>query len=153
MLKLAAFGAHIPANGVQFVRLEQTVAGHDDVSVEFVIHSLLSDFVDNFAGLIALLVVAAVKLLPDKGVAVVDRQVLRDVVDDQVEPSLEDPGRGEVPGPSLHGVHSLGKTGHEEARVAANLTQLGISHLGLDDAVNEAQGHWVVLHTHSVEIR
>ena len=138
VLKLAAFRGHIPPNGVQFVGLEQSIASHHDVSVEFIVNGLLGHFVRGFAGLVALLVVATVQLLPDQSVAVVHRQVLGDVVNDQVQAPLEDPGGGKVAGPRLHIVDGLGKAGNEEARVAADLAQLGIAHLGLDDAVNKA---------------
>lgn len=45
MLKLAALGSHIPADGVKLVGLKESVPGHDDVTVELVIYSLLGSFI------------------------------------------------------------------------------------------------------------
>lgn len=40
---------------------------------------------------------------------------------------------------------------HEEARVSTDLPQLGVSQTILDDAVDEAQGDWVVLHLGTIQ--
>lgn len=88
--------------------------------------------------MVSLLVIASIHLLFDQSVAVVDRQVLRNIIDDQVQSPLEDPRRGKVAWPSLHVVDRLSETRNEEPRVAAYLAQLCITHLCFNDAVNEA---------------
>lgn len=138
MLKLAALGSHIPADGIELVGLEESVPGHDDVSVELVIYGLLGSFFVHFASLVTLLVIASIKLLFDQSKAVVYGQVLRNIIDDQVQSPLEDPRRGKVAWPRLHVVHCLSQTWNEEPRVAAYLAQLCITHLCFYDAVNEA---------------
>jgi hypothetical protein len=49
-------------------------------------------------------------------------------------------------------VKNFGLRGHEEAWVAANLAKLAVAHLGLDDAVDEAEGEGVLLHFHGVQV-
>ena len=138
MLEFAAFRSHIPADGVKLVGLEESVPGHDDVSVEFIVYGLLSSFFVCFSSLVTLLVIASLHLLFDKGEAVVDRQILRNIIDDQIQSPLEDPRRGKVAWPRLHVVDRLGQTWNEEPRVAAYLAQLCITHLCFNNAVNEA---------------
>lgn len=153
MLELATLGGHVPADGVKLVGLEESVPGHDDVSVELVIYGLLGSFFIYFASLVTLLVVASIQLLFDQSKAVVDRQILRNIIDDQVQSPLEDPRRGKVAWPRLHVVDRLGQTWNEEPRVAAYLAQLCITHLCFYDAVNEAKSNGVVLHSHGIQVR
>ena len=46
----------------------------------------------------------ALDLLVDQGEAVVDGKILRDIVDDEIKPTLEDPGRSEESWPCLNSV-------------------------------------------------
>ena len=46
----------------------------------------------------------ALDLLVDQGEAIVDGKILRDIVNDEVKPTLEDPRRSEESWPSLNGV-------------------------------------------------
>jgi hypothetical protein len=116
-----------------------TVASHNDCVFEFVVNGFL-----NFNGLWGLagkplsLGRKSDHLLIDELETVVNRKIFADVVDDQVNAALEDPGRGKEPGPSLHSViedFSLGW--HEETRISSDLAEFWISHLSLDDRVDE----------------
>ena len=49
-------------------------------------------------------------------------------------------------------VENLGFRSHEETRVAADLAEVGVPHLGLDDGVDEVEGEGVFLHAHRVQI-
>jgi len=49
-------------------------------------------------------------------------------------------------------IENFGLGGHEKAGVAANLTKFAVAHLGLDDAVDEAEGEGVLFHFHGVEV-
>ena len=46
----------------------------------------------------------ALDLLVDQGEAIVDGKILGDIVNDEVKPTLEDPGRSEESWPSLNGI-------------------------------------------------
>jgi len=66
---------------------------------------------------------------------------------------LEDPGTSEEARPGLDCiVEDLSLGGHEEARVATDLTKLGIAHLGFNDRVDETEGERMFFHLHSVEV-
>lgn len=41
---------------------------------------------------------------------------------------------------------------HEEARVSSDLAKFRVTHLSLDDGVNEAEREGVLLHLHSVQV-
>ena len=92
LLEAAGFRAHIPANGADFVSLVVTVAGHNDCMFEFIVDCLL-DFVllGWLPGVALALLSKADHLLVDELEAVVDGKVLADVVDDQIDTTLEDP--------------------------------------------------------------
>ena len=69
-----------------------TVASHNDCVLEFIVDGLL-DFVllGGLSGVALALLRKADHLLVDELEAVVDGKVLADVVDDQINASLEDP--------------------------------------------------------------
>ena len=95
----------------------------------------------------------ALNLLVDQGEAIVDGKILRDIVNDEVKPTLEDPRRSEEPWPSLNGViEDLGFWTHEETRISSNLTEVRIAHLRFDDGVYEIQGERMVFHLHLIEL-
>ena len=99
------------------------VARHNNCTFEFVDHGFL-DF-----GIFRLLVgkalaflVETFDLLVDQLETIVDRKILRDVVDDQVETPLEDPRGREKSWPGLNGiVECLGFGAHEESGITADL--------------------------------
>ena len=95
----------------------------------------------------------ALDLLVDQGEAVVDGKIFRDIVNDQVQSTLENPGRGKEARPRLYRVvEDLGFRTHEEAGVSADLAEIGVAHLGLDDGVYEVEGEGVVFHLHLVQL-
>lgn len=49
-------------------------------------------------------------------------------------------------------VENFGLRRHEETWVAADLAKLAVAHLGLDDAVDEAEREGVLLHFHGVQV-
>lgn len=66
---------------------------------------------------------------------------------------MENPRRGEKAGPRLDlALEHLRLGWHEESGVPADLPELGVPEAVLDDAVDEAQRDWVVLHLGVVEI-
>lgn len=154
LFKFAGFRTHIPTNCTDFVGLVMTVLSHHDCPFEFVVNRFL-----NFCQLWRLSSVALAlglesdHLVIDELQAVFNRQVFRDIVDDQIKSSLEDPRRGEEPWPRLYRiVEGFGLWRHEEARVAANLTQLRISHLCFDDWIYETESKGVLLHFHLIQV-
>lgn len=154
LLEAARLRAHIPAHGGYLVGLVMTVASHDDGMLELVIDCLVDlVLLGGLASEPLLFVGEAVHLFINQLQAVVNREILRDVIDDKVNASLEDPAGSEEAGPGLDGVvEYLCLAGHEEAGVATDLAQFGIAHLSLDDGVDETECEWVLLHFHGVEI-
>ena len=127
-----------------------TVASHDDGSLKFVDYRLLELLhLWLLASVPESLLSESVHLFVDQLQAVVNRQIFADVVDDQVETALENPGGREEARPRLHCVvENLGLRPHEESRVAADLAEVGVSHLSLDDRVDEVEGEGVLFHAH-----
>mmetsp|Transcript_12498 Transcript_12498/g.15983 ORF Transcript_12498/g.15983 Transcript_12498/m.15983 type:complete len:291 (-) Transcript_12498:1479-2351(-) len=126
LLEIAGFRAHVEAHVADLVGLVVAVHCHDDGAFEFVNDGLL-----ELAGLRDMVVVAltllseALHLIVNQLEAIINRQILADVVDDQIKAALENPGGREETRPGLHGaVEGLGLRAHEEARVAANLAQV-----------------------------
>ena len=103
----------------------------DDSLVDFLILGLLVREALAFA-------VETFDLLVNELEAIIDGKILRDVVNNKIEAPLEDPGRCEESWPGLNGVvESFGLGTHEETRVTANLAEIRVTHLGLDDRVYE----------------
>lgn len=154
LLETGRFRAHVPTNAADLVSLVVAVTRHNYGVFELIVDSLLSLHDLRWLASVALtLLVEPHHLLIDKLQAVVDGQVLADVVDDQVDATLEDPTRREEAGPGLDSlVEDLCLRRHEEAGVASNLAQLGVAHLGLDDRVDERERKRVLLHLHSVQV-
>jgi len=154
LFEIARLGAHVEAHVADLVRLVMTIHGHDDGALElvndgFLVLRLFWDMV----GVALTFDAEALHLIVNQLEAIVYRQILADIIDDQVEASLEDPGGGEETWPGLDGVvERLGLGAHEEARVAADLAQVGVPHLRLDDRVDEVKGEGVLLHLHRIEI-
>jgi hypothetical protein len=66
---------------------------------------------------------------------------------------LKNPGRGEETWPGLDlVVEAFGLLWHEEARIAPNLSELGVPQAVLNDAINEGESHWVLFHLHAIEV-
>lgn len=105
LFKLAGFGAHVPTDSAHLVRFVVAVAGHHDRTFEFVVDRLLDFVVFGLLTSIAESFVAETHhLVVDELEAIFNRKVLRDVVDDQVQPLLENPRRREEPRPRLDSV-------------------------------------------------
>lgn len=102
------------------------IASHDDSMLELVVYSFLSfDGLGRLASITLTFLGEAHHLLVDKLEAVIDGEILADVVDDEVDAALEDPRRREKAGPGLNGVVknlSLGR--HKESRVSTDLAKL-----------------------------
>ena len=111
------------------------IASHDNCVLELVVDSFLRfDGLGRLAGVSLTFLGEAHHLFVDELKAVVDREILADVVDNEVDAALEDPRRREKARPSLDGIikdFSLG--GHEESGVSSDLAKLRIAHLGLND--------------------
>lgn len=150
LLEVTGIGAHVKTHVGYLVGLVVTVHGHHDCTFEFVDHCLLELLhLRRVVGVPLALLSEPVHLVVNQLEAVVNRQILADVVDDQIETSLEDPRGSEETGPGLDGVvKHLGLRSHEESWVAPNLAQVRVAHLRLDDRVDEVQGEGVLLHAH-----
>lgn len=129
-----------------------TVAGHYNCMLEFIVNGFL--YFDGFrwlSGITLSLACKANHLLVDQLEAIVDWKILTDVVDDQIDTTLENPRGSEETGPGLNSiVENFGLGRHEETRISSDLAQFRISHLGLDDRVDEAESEGVLLHFHRV---
>jgi len=123
---------HVPLDLVDFVGSVRTVIGHHNRTFKLSIDEVS---------------VESVSAVLDESQAMVNRQELGDVVDDQVQASLKDPRAGKEARPGLNLVlELLGLQRHEETRVATDLSQSRVSKTVLDDAVDETEGDWMVLH-------
>ena len=105
LLEVAGFRAHVEANIADLVRLVVTIHGHDDGALELVD--------DGFLVLLLLWLMVgeslafhseALHLIVNQLKTIVNRQILANVVDDQIKTTLEDPGRSEEAGPGLNSV-------------------------------------------------
>ena len=102
-----------------------TVASHNNRMFEFIVNGFLG-FIDfwDFSSKSLSFVRKSDHLLIDQLETVVDGKIFADVVDNQVDSTLEDPRRGEEPGPGLNGViEYLGLRRHEKARISSDLAK------------------------------
>ena len=93
LLEIASLWAHIEAHIADLVGLVVAVTRHNDGTLKFVLNGLLD--LSEARWLIRVansLLTEALNLLIDQLQAVVNRQILADVVNDEVEATLEDPG-------------------------------------------------------------
>ena len=93
LLEIASLWAHIKAHIADLVGLVVAVTRHNDGTLELVLNGLLD--LSEARGLIRVansLLTEALNLLIDQLQAIVNRQILADVVNDEVEAALEDPG-------------------------------------------------------------
>jgi len=110
MVEDVIFWVHIPFDLMDFVSSVWTVGGHHDRSLELSVHEIH---------------VVSLQSVLDKGETVVNRKEFGNVVDDQIETSLENPGGSEETRPSLHLIlEHFCLSWHEEPRVASDLPQL-----------------------------
>ena len=138
MIKDVVLRVHVPLDLMYLVCAVRSIVRHDNGTFELAIDE---------GG-----VVARTTLL-DQRQAVVDREELRDVVDDKIESALENPRRREETGPCLNlALEDLCLTRHEEARVPTNLSQRRIPQTILDHTVDEAQTDRIVLHLRVVQV-
>jgi len=92
LLEIARLRAHIEAHIADFVSLVVAVARHDDGTLEFVEDGLLELLrLGWVAGVAETLLSEALHLLVDQLKTVVNRQILANIVDDEVEAALENP--------------------------------------------------------------
>ena len=153
LLELASVWVHVKSYIADFVRLMMTIASHYNSTFEFVNNGFL-DFVGFrlFIGVSLTSLMQAFNLLVDQGEAIVDGKIFRDIVDDKVKSTLEDPGGSKEAGPSLNSiVEDFCFRAHEEAGVSSNLAKMGIAHLRFDDGVYEIEGKGMVFHLHLVK--
>lgn len=95
----------------------------------------------------------AFHLFIDELETVIHRKILGDIVNDQIETSLEYPRGGEEAWPGLDCVvKDLCFRAHEESWVSSNLTKIRVSHLLLNDRIYEIQGKWMVFHLHLIQL-
>ena len=154
LFEIARLWAHVETHIADLVGLVVTVARHDDSTFEFIEHGLLELLrLRRMARVSESLLSEPLHLLINQLEAVVNRQILTDIVDDEVEATLEDPRRREETRPCLHGVvENLGFRSHEKARIAPNLAKVGVTHLRLNDGVDEVESEGVLLHSHGVQV-
>lgn len=92
LLEIARLRAHIEAHVADLVGLVVAVHGHDDGALELIKHSLLVLLgLWCLVGVAVSLLSKALHLLIDQLETVVNRQILADIVNDQVEAALENP--------------------------------------------------------------
>ena len=105
LLEVTGLGAHVKAHVADLVGLVVSVHGHDDGALEFVKDSLLVLLrLGRLARVSEALLSESLHLLIDQLEAVVNRQILADIVNDQVKAALENPGRREETWPGLDSV-------------------------------------------------
>lgn len=154
LLEVAGLGAHVEAHIGYLVSLVVTVHGHHNRALELVNDSfvvLLS--LGDVVRVALTFLLKSLDLVVNELEAVVNRQILADIVNDEIETSLENPGGREESRPGLYRVvEHLGLRPHKEARIAADLAQVRVAHLCLDDGVDEVEGEGVLLHAHLIEV-
>ena len=93
LLEVASLGAHVEAHIADFVRLMVAIHGHDDGAFEFIDDGLLEFSSLWHVIMVALALLAeALNLIVNQLEAIVNGQILADVVDDEVKATLENPG-------------------------------------------------------------
>ena len=92
LLEARGLRAHVPAHAADLVGFVVTVAGHYDSVLKLVVDCFLNfNSLWWFTGVALAFLSEAHHLLIDKLETVVDREVLADVVNDEVDTALEDP--------------------------------------------------------------
>ena len=126
LLELAGRWTHVKSNIGYLVGLMVSIASHDDSTFEF-IHNSFVEF-SSFWRLVCVTgspLGEPIHLLVDELVTVIDRKILRYVVNDKIETSLEYPRRSEESWPSLDRiVKDLGLGAHKESWVSSNLAKI-----------------------------
>lgn len=102
-----------------------TVASHNDGMFEFIINGFLNFiYFGRFSGKPLSFVCKSDHLLVNQLETIVDREILADVVYNQVNSTLENPRRGEETRPGLNSVvKDLGLGWHEETRISSDLAK------------------------------
>ena len=132
VVKDIVFRVHVPLDLMNFVSSVGSVVSHDDCSFEFTINEVCIISHSTFF---------------NQSKTMVNREELRDVINDKIKTSLEDPRRCEETWPSLNlTLEDFCLFGHEESRVTTDLSQRRISQTVLDDAVDETKCDWMVFH-------
>lgn len=92
LLEVARLWAHVEPHIAHFVSLVVSVAGHHDGALEFVDHRFLVLLdLGRVVGVAEAFLTEAFHLFINQLEAVVNRKILADVVDNEVEAALEDP--------------------------------------------------------------
>ena len=92
MFKARGLWAHVPSYTAHFVGFMVTITCHNNSMFELIVNSFLHlDSLGGLTGVALPLLGKAHHLFVDQFEAVVDRKVLADIVDDQVNAALEDP--------------------------------------------------------------
>lgn len=100
---------HIPFDLMNLVSSMGTIIGHDDSTLELSIDKIH---------------IVAVTALFNQGQAMINRQELRNIVDNKIKTSLEYPRRCEESRPCFYLIlEHLGLFWHEETWIATNLAQ------------------------------
>jgi len=138
VIKDIVFWVHVPLDLVNLVCPVRSVFGHHDGALKLSVD-------------IGLFVTSQPVL--NQCLTVLYREELRNIIDYQVETTLKDPGRGEEarPGGNLP-LECLGLSWHEKSGISTNLAQSRVPKTILDDAVNEAQCDWMILHFGVIEL-
>ena len=132
VIKDIVFWVHVPLDLVNLVSPVRSVFGHHDGALKLSVD-------------VGLLVPSQPVL--NQCLTVLYREELRNIINYQVETTLKDPGRGEEAGPGGNlPLECLGLSWHEKSWISANLAQSRVPKTILDDAVNEAQSDWMILH-------
>lgn len=154
LLEARSLRAHVPTHARHLVGLVVAVASHHNGVFELIVHSLLGLEDLWWLSCVALpLLVKAHHLFINELKTVVDGKVLRNIIDNEVDTSLEDPRTREETRPSLHClVEDLRLGRHEESWVAADLAKFGIAHLRLNDGIYEGQREGMLFHLHGVQV-
>jgi hypothetical protein len=138
LIKDVVFGVHVPLDLMDLVSSVWPVLSHDDGTLELSIDE--SCIVSHTS-------------IGDQCQAMINGEELRNVIYNQIETLLENPGRGEESRPSFDRVLECLCLGwHEESGVFTNLAELGVSQTVLDDAVDELKSNWMVLHFGVVKV-
>jgi hypothetical protein len=152
LFKSTSLWAHIPSDCADLISLVMTITGHDNCVFEFIVNGFLDlNSLWRFASKSLSFVRKSDHLLINQLETIVNWKVLADVVNNQVNSALEDPRWGKKARPGLNGViENFGLWRHEESWVSTDLAKFGVSHLSLDNWVNETESKGVLLHFHRV---
>ena len=110
MIEDVVLGVHVPLDLMDFVRTMWSILSHNNRTFKLSVDVRL---------------IMTDESIFDQGFAVFDREEFRDVVDDEVEAALEDPGGGEEARPGGYlSLECFGLCWHKKSWVSTDLTQV-----------------------------